>query len=1150
MSFSNLYLHSFSREKKKISDGVYQIRNYEYDKAGRVKSILESADKRGTGKTFTKTIFDYDKNGNLTQIITPTGNKILRTYDLADRLKEEQHIEKNGYIKNKITYTYDKAGNIVAVTDANGVKTSYSYDWLNRQIQTVGAIGDTQITLYDKNGNIIKQITPNEYERIKAAIKSKAKTNLVSDSEKLNNSRINSLGINDKMTYNLKPDSQKTSDINPESIALENLKMNNTKIKRTGLESYGYTYKYDKIGRMTSVISPDQTLLRELTYNSYGEVIKETIGNKKYTQLEYDLLGRRTKVITPGGSSQTYEYDIWGNITAIEEGRGNKTCYKLDAWGKILSIKKADESIESYEYDAAGNMITATDGLGHTTHFKYNCINQLEEKIDQAGKSQIYLYDEEGRLKETIDRNKNHVLFGYNMYGDLTSKRHLESNLQEIYQYTKEGRLQAAIAGGMRYDYTYDKAGRLHQKKASGRTLLAYKYDSNGNRIRQTDFTGKTVAYTYDLQDRLQAIQELDGKNIENIIEEHTNQMLETSSKETINQILELSSKKHTNQISEMSSKEKVNQMPKVSLKENLKVIYEYNLDGTRKAQRIGNDIFTEYEYDDDMNLIRQATKVRDNYLADNSYWYDSNGNCVEKKQKYGKNLIGTTTYTYDRQNQLTAIQYPTYREELYYDRAGNRTRRKTNNIEEIYRYDERNRLIEHTIKSMTQRSTTNNNKIESNINNNNISINNIPDFTASNSTATSQAVNDRTSDITVMPVVDMRANTLSIDKDINTNKIIKYSYDEQGNLIRDDKATYNYDAFNRMIKVERLDGNIQKNRYDAEGLRYEVEENERLLSYLYSGREVVVQTEEKEKKVVRYIRGYELISSNSDKARTYYHYVSDERGSITHIIDSGTNEVKNCYEYDSFGNLLTKEETIENRFLYTGEQLDPLTGQYYLRARYYNPVIGRFTQEDTYYGDGLNLYTYCANNPIAYIDPNGHESKGSKDKLDSNQQAILDLAKETVDSKGKIDGSDVRTLNDWADEYVLPQSSRNELNDIIQRSKGGSKSSTPGFDNWLNKGASDNKVYFGMKDGEAKYTGITKQSKNARLNQHNNAGKGFDDLDIQYDGLTRNQARAIEQYFIENGPNDLNKINSIGQNNKYYKDALTWAKQYLGIKE
>ncbi|MBQ2922123.1 MAG: RHS repeat-associated core domain-containing protein, partial [Tyzzerella sp.] len=68
-------------------------------------------------------------------------------------------------------------------------------------------------------------------------------------------------------------------------------------------------------------------------------------------------------------------------------------------------------------------------------------------------------------------------------------------------------------------------------------------------------------------------------------------------------------------------------------------------------------------------------------------------------------------------------------------------------------------------------------------------------------------------------------------------------------------------------------------------------------------------------------------------------------------------------------------EETVANRFRYLGEQHDPITQQYYLRARYYNPVIGRFTQEDTYYGDGLNLYQYCAGNPVRYCDPSGHGS-------------------------------------------------------------------------------------------------------------------------------------------------------------------------------
>ncbi len=79
----------------------------------------------------------------------------------------------------------------------------------------------------------------------------------------------------------------------------------------------------------------------------------------------------------------------------------------------------------------------------------------------------------------------------------------------------------------------------------------------------------------------------------------------------------------------------------------------------------------------------------------------------------------------------------------------------------------------------------------------------------------------------------------------------------------------------------------------------------------------------------------------------------------------------------------------MHNRFRYTGEQYDPLTGQYYLRARYYNPVIARFTQEDTYYGDGLNLYTYCRNNPILNHDPTGHGTKENSPYSRKEQQYI-----------------------------------------------------------------------------------------------------------------------------------------------------------------
>ena len=85
---------------------------------------------------------------------------------------------------------------------------------------------------------------------------------------------------------------------------------------------------------------------------------------------------------------------------------------------------------------------------------------------------------------------------------------------------------------------------------------------------------------------------------------------------------------------------------------------------------------------------------------------------------------------------------------------------------------------------------------------------------------------------------------------------------------------------------------------------------------------------------------------------------------------------MENAYAYDAFGNLRGQAGELLNRILYTGQQYDQEMGQYYLRARYYNPQLGRFTQEDVHRGDGLNLYVYCHNNPVIYYDPSGYANE------------------------------------------------------------------------------------------------------------------------------------------------------------------------------
>ncbi|WP_204101855.1 MULTISPECIES: RHS repeat-associated core domain-containing protein, partial [Spirulina sp. CCY15215] len=86
---------------------------------------------------------------------------------------------------------------------------------------------------------------------------------------------------------------------------------------------------------------------------------------------------------------------------------------------------------------------------------------------------------------------------------------------------------------------------------------------------------------------------------------------------------------------------------------------------------------------------------------------------------------------------------------------------------------------------------------------------------------------------------------------------------------------------------------------------------------------------------------------------------------------------VTDVYTYDAYGNLTNSVGNSENDYLFAGEQFDEGLDQYYLRQRYYDPSVGRFTRRDTWEGRNnepitLNKYVYANANPVSYIDPSG----------------------------------------------------------------------------------------------------------------------------------------------------------------------------------
>ncbi|MFZ0960816.1 MAG: RHS repeat-associated core domain-containing protein [Terriglobia bacterium] len=87
------------------------------------------------------------------------------------------------------------------------------------------------------------------------------------------------------------------------------------------------------------------------------------------------------------------------------------------------------------------------------------------------------------------------------------------------------------------------------------------------------------------------------------------------------------------------------------------------------------------------------------------------------------------------------------------------------------------------------------------------------------------------------------------------------------------------------------------------------------------------------------------------------FYYEADGLGSITSLTDP-TGAVAATYTYDSFGFMTASTGSATNWFRYTGRQFDSTGGLYYYRACYYDPLSGRFLNEDPIrFNGGINFY-------------------------------------------------------------------------------------------------------------------------------------------------------------------------------------------------
>ena len=381
------------------------------------------------------------------------------------------------------------------------------------------------------------------------------------------------------------------------------------------------------------------------------------------------------------------------------------------------------------------------------------------------------------------------------------------------------------------------------------------------------------------------------------------------------------------------------------------KTLLEYTYDRSRNLSCLtdsaGNSLHYTY---DAMDRLKQVSEGQGDILA--SYSYNPSGGLC--RLQYGNGI--QTEYGYNDSGTLSSLVTVTKQGQVLlnfdyaYDGNGNCIQKSGAPYQNTYAYDCMNRLLEAVQNGKPEKYTYdlagNRLKKESG------QKTEIYEYNAKNQLTSIQA----------------------------GEKTIQYRYDPQGNLLEELgdtwKKRYAYDTANRQKDIEltrmsegRAEYFHQSNCYDAEGLRYETKEDGKVIRFLFDRGELAEEI--REDAHIRYTRGYDPLSLTWNGAEKSY-FVPDEMGSTLFLLDKD-HEIQKTYRYDAFGDILNESGDTFNRLTYTGQMYDGVMGQYYLRARFYNPLIGRFMQEDIYRGNGLNLYAYCANNPVIYYDPSGY---------------------------------------------------------------------------------------------------------------------------------------------------------------------------------
>ncbi len=903
------------------ADGA--VSYYWYDLSGNLLEKAEPIPAEDGRQLFCRTSYTCDGDGRQTGVCFDGGKWILVEDETGRRLEEAEPGK-----ALRLSCSYDARGRLIQVTDGTGACVRYAYDVRGNRIKEEQTISD--------------EITKNIQSRYDRAGRLSERRELIAGWEgegckKTVQAAVTTYGrdANGNITEICTPEGYK---ISREYDLRDRLVCERMVDEKNGIDR-SILVAYDHAGNVTS--------LRR----------KGADGRETEITCQYDLKDRLVRASSMEGAVFTYHYDR--NDRLVEEKRpstghihGTGTWnYRYDGMGRLTERRNPDGQLEEWnQYDELGRRTVRKLADGEEFHFHYEAQGFLSD-ITSAGnreegrRLQSYRYNSRGQVTGILDGNGNQTGFDLDAWGKLIRIRAADGGV-EGYTYDYAGNITSTTdANGGTIHYRYNSQGKVCEITDQEGLKEWFCYDREGRQILSIDRLGNRVETEYNIDgnpvkrvscdkhgknrdvriwryDCLGYLKEAVGGGFRYRYEYRPDGKLlckEASGHAVLRYTYhpDGSVKTMTDGRGRVLSYgyDHGGRLTSVADEAGEMVSYRHTPGGKVKEIRHRNGVRTAYEYDTEGNLIRLLTEARDGgTICDLQYVYDRNGNRTAK--------VGTMLLP-DHSGGLSAqIRDIRYR----YDRMDRLTAEVRDGEETSYLYDLCGNRLEKRKGEKTERYQYN------------------------------------------------RKNQLV--RRAAGGEAWDYTYDLQGNLVREAgpkiELQYLYDTENRQIRVLSGGKEIQENRYDGEGMRAGLTVNGKKSTFLYADRELYAESDGAGMEISRYIRGNGL--AGLEYRGKLYGVHRDEQLSTGWVAgEAGVPE--SAYEYDAFGMLLGSYGNIPNRFLYGGQQYDAETEQYYLRARYYNPVIGRFMQEDTYRGDGLNLYAYCANNPVMYYDPSGRNS-------------------------------------------------------------------------------------------------------------------------------------------------------------------------------